>query len=219
MVDLTLRETKGSVLTHAEMDTNLVNLKNAVNRSVNINKGLLWSAGTYTYGSLVRYNGIAYICDVESTDALPTDTNSWKPVGKGTYSVPELTDVALTNPSNSDVLSYDAASNNWVNKKIKLSFRMNFSGILEPVISNVRYYPVNNISIKSFFITLGLASNVAGSVTVNKSNSPVLIVPIGVGVDKINLTPFILPLTTDEYLTVNCNMPAGKDLSMTFIYE
>lgn len=219
MINLVLRNDIDRVLTHTEMDNNFSNLKTAIEKSVNINKGLVWASGTYTYGSLVRYQGIAYVCVVESTATPPTDTDSWQPVGKGTYSIPELTDVALTNPSNSDFLSYDTTNNKWVNKKVKLSFRANFSGILEKTVSNVKYYPVNDITIKGVSVTLGMAPNVTNTVVVNKSSSPVLIIPIAAGIDRIDFIPMTLTLNTTEFLTVNCNLTTGKDLSLTFTYE
>jgi hypothetical protein len=100
------------------MDTNLVNLKNAVNRSVNINKGLPWSAGTYTYGALIRHQDMAYVCIADSTTAVPTDPLAWSPIGKGSYLLDEIADVDIVAPNHNDFLLYDEISDTWQNQAV-----------------------------------------------------------------------------------------------------
>jgi hypothetical protein len=118
MVDLTLRETKGSVLTHAEMDTNLTNLKAAVEKSANIDTGLPWVSGTYTYGAIVKYLENTYICIVASTTTTPSNTSAWTLISKNKYNVEEISNVVITSPVNNDFFVYDATLLKWKNKTI-----------------------------------------------------------------------------------------------------
>lgn len=133
-------------------------------------------------------------------------------------SIANLTDVTLTTPLNSDFLRYDSTTSKWINKTVNSSFRANFSGLLEIMSSNIKYYPANNIGITSVSVDVGVAPTIASTVVVNKNATPVLTIPIAAGVTRIANIPLILSLSTTEFLTVTCNLTTGKDLSLTFTH-
>jgi hypothetical protein len=99
------------------------------------------------------------------------------------------------------------------------SFRMNYSGFLEPTISKVRYYPIQNIEITGYFITIGIGPTTGGNLIIKKNNIDIATIAVLANTLKTDIIPFSLALAVDDYLTVDTTLSSGKDLSLIFTYR
>jgi hypothetical protein len=121
------------------------------------------------------------------------------------------------------VMTHTEVDTNFLNLKTAIekttSFRMNYSGFLEPTVSVVRYYPIQNIEITGYFITLGIAPNTNGNLIIKKNNISIATIAVLANSLKTDIIPFSLALTPTDYITVDTTLTSGKDLSLIFIYE